>query len=215
MPQLGKRHIAEQRREQILACASDHILNNRFHALYSVARQVGISQPGLRHYAPTVDDLVRQLCLRHLDKAFDAVCLPTDWQGTAIEVLRAMGLALLAHIDENGSRHLVFMLHRRNLDDPARSALDTLLTYLTNNFQLALQGVKPDDPFDILLSPARMFLGQMFHLPLWWPEEPHICKDSWLCDQIGQLTGMAAPDWRMPPVRREGGQGLCPWTGDC
>ena len=203
MPQTGKRPSAEERREHILACASDHILDNRVLALDRVARQIGISHSGLRYYTPSVDDLVGQLCQRHLNEAFEAVCLPTDWHGTPIDVLRAMGLALLDHIAENGPRHLVFMLHRRNLDDPTRNALDTLLTYLTNNFQLALQAAHPNELFDTLLSPARMLLGQIFHLPLWWPEEPHIGKDAWLCHEIGQLTG-AAPDWRVPRAERIG-----------
>ncbi len=121
-----------------------------------------------------------------------------------------MSLALLRHADKTPSRHLVFLLHRHALHDAALDAVDTLLRYLTNNFQLALQGVHPDKPFDSLHSGARMLLGELLHLPLWWPEAPHIGKDEWLCHQIGHLAGTPAPDWRVTAATRIDGAG-----GEC
>jgi hypothetical protein len=136
-----------------------------------------------------VDELIRQLCLRHLTEAFDAVRLPEDWTGTPIEILRAMSQALLDYAEEKASRHAVFLLHRHSLDTPARNAADTMLRYLTNNFQLALQPILPENPFDSLLGPASMLLGQLMYLNLWWPPDPHITKTSWLHHELDQVVG--------------------------
>ena len=194
--------IAAQKLEDILAAAPDFILRYRSNALAPLQRHLGMSLTGLGYYIPNEIELIRLLCMAHLNAAFEAVYSPVDWCGTPIEVLRAMSLALLRHAEEKPSRHLVFLLHRQNLHAPARNALDTLLTYLTNNFQLAFQGVRPEKPFDSLHSSARMLLGEILHLPLWWPEAPHICKGEWLCHRIGQLAETGPPDWRVPAATR-------------
>ncbi len=207
MARSNHRELAAQKLEDILAAAPDFILNCRLNALVPMARHLGMSIPGLQHYIPNETELIRLLCLAHLNAAFEAVCSPVDWCGTPAEVLRAMSLALLRHAEEKPSRHVVFLLHRQCLHAPARNALDTLLTYLTNNFQLAFQGVHPEKPFDSLHSGARMLLGEIMHLPLWWPEAPHIGKDEWVCHLIGQLAETATPDWRVPAALRVNDRG--------
>jgi AcrR family transcriptional regulator len=215
MPYRNHRENAAQKLDEILASGPHFILNHRSTALIPLARHLGLSPRGLYYYVPNETELVRQICLVHLNAAFEAVCTPVDWLGAPIAVLRAMSLALLRYEAEKPLRHLVFLLHRQALHEPARNALDTLLTYLANNFQLALQGIHPDKPFDSLHGSARMLLGELLHLPLWWPEAPHIGKDEWLCHQIGFLAGTPAPDWRLPPANHVDGHGVkCDDWGD-
>jgi AcrR family transcriptional regulator len=178
----------KKRLEDVLACGPDFILQGSRFLLARMAEHLGIGDMGIRRLVANEDELVRQLCLRHLDEAFEAVRLPADWQDTPTEVLCAMGMALLAYAEANASRHRVFLLYRHTLDEPSRNANDTLLTYLTNNLQLALQAVLPAPPYGKLGSPARMLLGQIIHLPLWWPSEPPISKSDWLNHQIRQLA---------------------------
>jgi AcrR family transcriptional regulator len=208
MARRNHRELATQRLEDILASAPDFVLKYRCGAVSHLARHVGMSVGNLHRYVVTERDLIQLLCLNHLDAVFEAVCSPVDWCGAPVQVLRAMSLALLRHADEKPSRHLVFLLHRQALLDPARDALETLLCYLTNNFQLAIQGVHPKKPFDSLHSGARMLLGEIMHVPLWWPEQPHIGKDEWLCHRIGQLADTAPPDWRLPAAIRADGYGV-------
>jgi AcrR family transcriptional regulator len=198
MPVRGDRRITAQRIEEILAIGPECILHWHGNALAQAAKRLGMSRAGIIHNIRNEPELIRQLCLRHLNEAFEAVCLPADWQGTPLGVLRAMSLALLGFFDENPQRHLVFLLFRQTLGDAACHANDALLTYLTHNFQLALQAVHHEKPFDDLQHPARMLLGQIMHLPLWWPAEPALTQDEWLCHQIGLLAGVAPPDGRVP-----------------
>ena len=208
MARKNHRELAAQKLEDILASAPDFVLQYRCGAVLHLARHLGMSVNNLHRYITTELDLIHLLCLNHLDAAFEAVCSPVDWCGAPLQVLRAMSLALLRHADEKPSRHLVFLLHQHALPGPARDGLETLLRYLTNNFQLALQGVHPDKPFDSLHSGARMLLGEIMYLPLWWPEAPHIGKDEWLCHRIGHLAGTAPPDWRLPAATRADGEGV-------
>jgi len=207
MPRSNHRELRAEKLDDIMASASDFVLNCRFNAMIPLARHIGLTRSTLQDYVPNEVELIRQLCLNHLNAAFEAVCSPVDWCGVPIEVLRAMSLALLRYAEEKSSRHMVFLLHRQALHDPARNALDTLLRYLTNNFQLAMQGVFPDRRFDTLQSGARMLLGELMHLPLWWPDEPHIGKDEWLCHLIGLVAGTSPPDWRLPAAIRADSHG--------
>jgi hypothetical protein len=53
MPNKGSRFISDQRREEIFACAPDHILNRRHSALQDIARHIGLTYSGLRVCMPT------------------------------------------------------------------------------------------------------------------------------------------------------------------
>ena len=166
-----------------------------------LARHYGYTASKLSKTFPSKAKLVDFILLRHLTDAFEAVCLPGDWTGPSIDVLRAMSLALIGYGADHLERHRVFLAEYDRRPDAPRRALAQQLVYLTNNFQLALHAIKPRKDFDELRPPATMLLGQLLHAPLWWPRNAegaptNTTLDAWVCTQIGLLAGIRRPDHR-------------------
>ncbi len=147
--------------------------------------------------------LIDFILCRHLDEAFEAVCVPSDWSGPPIDVLRSMSLALVGYGGRVLARHRVFLAERERRPEAARRSLQQQQVYLANNFQVAMRAVTPDVPFAELHTPACLLLGQLLHAPLWWPPDAGPAAspttvDAWVCTQIGLLTGSKRPDHRRP-----------------
>ena len=168
-----------------------------------LARHYGYTPSKLSKTFPSKAKLVDFILSRHLSNAFEAVCVPSDWTGPPVDVLRAMALALIEYGADHLDRHRVFLSEYERRPDAPRRELAQQLVYLTNNFQVALKAVTPGTPFDKLESPATMLLGQLLHAPLWWPRSAdgvptNTTLDAWVCTQIGLLAGIRRPDHRRP-----------------
>ncbi len=171
--------------------------------IHYLARHYGYTASKLSHTFPSKAKLVDFILSRHLSNAFEVVCLPTDWTGPPVDVLRAMSLALIDYGADHLDRHRVFLAEYDRRPDTPRRALAQQLVYLTNNFQVALQAVTPGRAFDDLAPAATMLLGQLLHAPLWWPRSDdgtttNTTLDAWVCTQIGLLAEIRRPDHRRP-----------------
>ena len=168
-----------------------------------LARHYGYTASKLSHTFPSKAKLVDFILSRHLSDAFEAVCMPGDWTGPKVDVLRGMSLALIKYGADHLERHRVFLTEYDRRPDTPRRALAQQLVYLTNNFQLAMHALSPRKPFGDLEKAAGMLLGQLLHAPLWWPRSEdgaptNATLDAWVCTQIGLLTGLRRPDHRRP-----------------
>ena len=202
---MGKQERYEQICREVLETAPGFILLTGMDGSWIdyLARHYGYTASKLSHTFPSKAKLVDFILSRHLSDAFEAVCLPSDWAGPPVDVLRAMSLALIAYGADHLERHRVFLAEYDRRPDAPRRALAQQLVYLTNNFQLALKAVTPGRPFDQLGSPASMLLGQLLHAPLWWPRSADgmptsTTLDAWVCTQIGLLAETRRPDHRRP-----------------
>jgi hypothetical protein len=208
LPRLVDTGKTQRRLREILILAPQFIRGRglRTNLLARLATRMGCGTTTLRQIVPNEAELIRWICGNHLSEAFEATCLPDDWQGPPIDVLRAMSLALLRYGCEHADRHYVYLRYRNLVPDAARQILLDRLCYLTHNFQLALHAIPPGRDFAATQLPARLLVNQLLHLPEWWPDDAGITQDEWVCAQIGLATGIPAPDWRRPPAAIR----LCP-----
>ncbi len=204
MASSGDHRARSQRRDQVLELAPDIILEHGLgHGLFRHAAQsLGLTDQALRHIVGGEPEILRQLALRHLNDAFEAVCFPDDWEGPPMDVLRAMCTALLDYAASKPSRHRVFLLHRHTLAPAARAAIAEKLTYLANNFHLAMAAAAPHRNVDRLAASSRLLLATLLHAPLWWEPEAAVSREAWLCAQLGVFLRTKIPPWRHPQAAR-------------
>lgn len=205
MASQGKKERQERLCREILLSAPGFILLAGIDGSWvdHLCRHYGYTSRKLSGAFPTKAALIDFILSRHLSDAFEVVCVPSDWQGPPMDVLRSMSLALICYGTANLERHRVFLTEYERRPDAARQLLAQQLVHLANNFQVALHAVTPGRAFDELHAPAGILLGQLLHAPLWWPAEsgchaPSTTLDAWICTQLGLLTGLRRPDHRKP-----------------
>ena len=178
-----------------------------------MSRHLGYSATKVYRHFHSKANLVHVLLMDHVAGGFEAVCVPADWTGAPPDVLRSMCVALLVYVGQHAACHRIYLAEHGHGHRAAATlqALALQLTYLTNNFQVALHACLPRRDFAELAGSAQLLLGQLLHLPLWWPPAPRgvqagpLCEighDAWVCAQIGLLTG------RRPDHRRVSGARL-------
>ena len=205
MASTGKQERYEQICREVLQSAPGLILLTGMDGSWIdyLCRQYGYTSRKLSQTFPSKAKLVDFILSRHIADAFEAVCLPCDWTGPPLDVLRSMSLGLIAYFADHLERHRVFLSEHERRPDAPRQALAQQLVYLTNNFQLALHAATPGTPFEALQPPATMLLGQLMHAPIWWPrsadgQPTSTTLDAWVCTQLGLLTGLRRPDHKRP-----------------
>ena len=213
MASIGKEEREEGLRQELLEGAPGFILMTGIDGgwIEHLCRHYGHTPRKFSGLFPSKPDIAAFLLTRHLELAFEAVCMPGDWEGAPMDVLRAMSLALVCYGSDRLERHRVFLAEYERGPEARRAALAQKLVHLANNFQLALHAVTPGRKFDKLATSAEILLGQLLHAPLWWPAEAGCASkattlDAWVCTQLGLLTGLRRPDHRRPTdaVRRGG-----------
>ena len=205
MASKGKQERYEQICREVLESAPGFILLTGMDGSWIdyLCRHHGYTSRKLSNTFPSKSKLVDFILTRHIADAFEAVCLPCDWTGPPMDVLRSMSLGLIEYFADHLDRHRVFLAEHERRPEAPRQALAQQQVYLTNNFQLALHRATPGTPFGDLQSPATMLLGQLMHAPIWWPRSAGgaptpTTLDAWVCTQLGLLTGLRRPDHRRP-----------------
>ncbi len=205
MPSTGKKERYEQVCREVLASAPGFILLTGMDGPWIdyLCRHYGYTTGKLFNAFPSKAKLVDFILSRHIQDAFEEVCLPCDWTGPPMDVLRSMSLGLIGYFADHLDRHRVFLAEHERRPESPRQALAQQLVHLSNNFQLALHQATPGTPFDKLQSPAIMLLGQLMHAPIWWPRSADgqptpTTLDAWVCTQLGLLTGLRRPDHKRP-----------------
>ena len=203
MSKTAKQERDEQVCRDILQGAPDFILAAGIDGPWvdQMTRHYGYSQRRLSYLFPSKANLVGFILSSHIAEAFEAVCVPGDWTGPPMDVLRSMSLALIGYCSDNLARHRIFLAEHERCAHVLRQTLMQQLVYLANNLQVALQAVTPGRPFEQLGPPATMLMGQLMHAALWWPRDTEhratpTTLDAWVCTQIGLLSGLRRPDHR-------------------
>ncbi len=211
MASIGKKERDENLRQEVLEGAPGFILLTGIDGPWIdyFCRHHGYTSRKLSFLFPTKADIVEFLLTRHIKLAFEAVCVPQEWEGEPMDVLRAMSMALICYGTSHLDRHRIFLAEHERGPEARRAGLEQQLVYLANNFQRALHAVTPGRAFDKLGTEAEILLGQLLHAPVWWPAEAGCASkattlEAWVCTQLGLLTGLRRPDHRRPScaVRR-------------
>ena len=181
--------IRARRRRDILDCAPGILF--RHHGLDTcgqIARHLGLSTAGLRAHVSNEAELIRLLCVAHLDAVFRAVCAVNGRDADPWETLRAMAAAVLDSAGAQAARHAVMLRYRFILEGKAAQSVQARSTAIENSFQFALYETAPEKPFRAFREPARLLVGQLLHVPLWWDEDGAGSRAHWLAQQVGFMA---------------------------
>jgi hypothetical protein len=136
-------------------------------------------------------ELIRLLCIAQLDAIFRAVC-GVNGRGTGPWVtLRAMAAAVLESAGAQAPLHAVMLRYRFMLAGEAAISVQARRTAIENSFQFALYETAPEKPFRAFRAPARLLVGQLLHVPLWWDEGGFGSQADWLAQQVGFIATLA------------------------
>ncbi len=183
--------IRVQRRRDILAVAPGILLNH--HGLDmcgQIARHLGLSATGLRCHVSNEAELIRLLCLAHLDAIFRAVCDVNGRDADPWETLRAMAAAVLSSAAAHAARHTIMLRYRCVLAAEAKANVQARGNTIENCFHFALSETAPQKPFRAFREPARLLVGQLLHLPLWWSADGSDMRLDWLAQQLGFMAAL-------------------------
>jgi AcrR family transcriptional regulator len=184
--------IRARRRRDILACAPGIVLKH--HGLDTcgqIARYLGLTPAGLRAHVGNEAELTRLLCIAQLDAIFRAVCGVNGRGADPWVTLRAMAAAVLESAGAQAPLHAVMLRYRFMLAGEAAISVQARRTAIENSFQFALYETAPEKPFRAFRAPARLLVGQLLHVPLWWDDGCFGSQADWLAQQVGFIATLA------------------------
>ncbi len=155
-----------------------------------IARHLGLTTAGLRAHVNNEAELIRLLCIAQLDALFRAVCAVNGRGADPWETLRAMAAAVLESAGAEAARHAVMLRYRFMLVGEAAMSVQARRTAIENSFQFALYETAPEKPFRAFREPARLLVGQLLHVPLWWDGDGVGSQADWLAQQVGFMAAL-------------------------
>ena len=125
MASIGKEEREEGLRQELLEGAPGFILMTGIDGgwIEHLCRHYGHTPRKFSGLFPSKPDIAAFLLTRHLELAFEAVCMPGDWEGAPMDVLRAMSLALVCYGSDRLERHRVFLAEYERGPEARRAAL--------------------------------------------------------------------------------------------
>lgn len=125
MARSDRKERDDQLRQQVLESAPRFILLTGIDGgwIDHLCRHYGYSTRKLCSLFPAKPDVASFLLVRHVELAFEAVCIPGEWDGEAMDVLRAMSMALIDYGSANLERHRVFLAEYERGPEARRAVL--------------------------------------------------------------------------------------------